>query len=220
MMYILLRAMSTPYEYKEHLDQQSSECYNDPYIEKCHACSFEHVSLYSEWLKYSTPKMRNLLKRVLHQIRHMQTIPRHPHENAPIQMSLGEIIHRYVHYLDHVLTDQLLGFPVIQGVEAELGYIIWFYLISHPHMILPNEDVQVPRPPEQEDLDEIVVEQDGEQGYLDLARRLSCIRDQVYVVMFSDVVARGPHNDEILRISIKKKYNKMMKYLELHFKIN
>jgi hypothetical protein len=41
----------------------------------------------------------------------------------------------------------------MQGVEAEPGYTGWFYLISHPSMILPYEEVQVLRPPEQETLD-------------------------------------------------------------------
>jgi len=98
----------------------------------------------------------------------MQTILRHPHENARIHMTLGEINYCYVHHLDQVLTDQQLGLPAIHGLEVEPGYIRWFYLISNPRMILPDEDVQVPRPPEQEALDEIVVEQDGEHGYLDL----------------------------------------------------
>ncbi|RHN73024.1 hypothetical protein MtrunA17_Chr2g0294041 [Medicago truncatula] len=55
-------------------------------------------------------------------------------------------------------------------------------------MILPLEDVQVPRPPEQEALDEIADEEDGEYVFLDLGGRLSRIRDHVYVVMSSGVV--------------------------------
>lgn len=43
---------------------------------------------------------------------------------------------------------------------TDQGYIRWFYIISHPGMILPNEDVQDMRPPEQEALDEIAAEQD------------------------------------------------------------
>lgn len=58
-------------------------------------------------------------------------------------------------------------------------------------MILQDEDVQVPKPPEQDALDEIVVVQDGEQGYINLAKRLGRIRDHVYVVMVSGVVEQG-----------------------------
>jgi len=85
-----------------------------------------------------------------------------------------------------VLTTQQLGKPAIQGVEADAGYIKWLYLISHPHMILPNQDVHITRPPEQE-----AIVEDGEQGYLDLARSLGRIRDHVYVVMSSGVIAQG-----------------------------
>jgi len=90
-----------------------------------------------------------------------------------------------------VLSPQDLGLPARHGVETNQGYIRWFYSISHPHIILLDEDVHVPRPPKQEALDEIDVEQDGEKGYLDLAGRLGRIRDCVYVVMVSVVVEQG-----------------------------
>jgi len=38
-------------------------------------------------------------------------------------------------------------------------------------------------------LDEIVAEEDGDQGYLELSGRLSRIRDHVYAVMSSGVIA-------------------------------
>jgi hypothetical protein len=50
-------------------------------------------------------------------------------------------------------------------------------------MRLPEEDVLVPKPPEQNALDEIAVVQDEEHEYLDLAERLGRIRDHVYVVI-------------------------------------
>jgi hypothetical protein len=70
-------------------------------------------------------------------------------------------------------------------------------------MILPVEDVQVPRPPKREALDEIVDEEDGEHGFLDLCGRLGHIKDHVYVVMSSGVMPqRYPewvHLEEVLR---------------------
>jgi hypothetical protein len=57
-------------------------------------------------------------------------------------------------------------------------------------MILPVEDVQVPRPPEREALDEIAAEEDEEHGFFDLFGRLGHIRDHVYVVMSSGVIAQ------------------------------
>jgi hypothetical protein len=49
----------------------------------------------------------------------------------------------------------------------------------------------VPRPQEQEALDEIAAEEDGYQGYLELSGTLTRIRDHVYVVMSSGVVSQG-----------------------------
>jgi hypothetical protein len=73
-------------------------------------------------------------------------------------------------------------------VEVEEGYIKWFYRVSYPRMILPNQEVPVPRPPEQKALDEIAAEEDEDQGYLELSKSLTRIRDHVYDVMSSSVV--------------------------------
>jgi len=58
-------------------------------------------------------------------------------------------------------------------------------------MILPLEDVQVPRPPEWEACDQIAAEEDEEHGFLDLDGRLGRFRDNVYEVMSSGVVLQG-----------------------------
>lgn len=63
------------------------------------------------------------------------------------------------------------------GVEMAQGYIKWFYSFSHPRILLQDEDVPIPRPPEQEALDKVVAEQNGEDGYLVLTKRLDHIRD-------------------------------------------
>jgi hypothetical protein len=76
-------------------------------------------------------------------------------------------------------------------VEAEEGYIKWFYQVFHPRMILPNQEVPVPRPPEREAIDEIAAEDDGEHGFLELGGRLGRIRDHMYVVMSSGEVQQG-----------------------------
>jgi len=57
-----------------------------------------------------------------------------------------------------MLTGQDLGFAVMTGVESVHGYIRWFYPISHPRLILADEAVPMPRPAEQEALDEVVAE--------------------------------------------------------------
>ena len=86
---------------------------------------------------------------------------------------------------------------------CRLGCIILYYNISHPRMILSVEDVQVPRPLEREALDEIVAEDDGEHGFLELGGRLGRIRNHVYVVMSSGMVPQGSEEwsyfEEVLR---------------------
>jgi len=49
-------------------------------------------------------------------------------------------------------------------------------------MILLDKGVLVPRPLEQEAIDEIAAQEDGEHGYLELSGRLGRIRDHVYVM--------------------------------------
>jgi len=88
-------------------------------------------------------------------------------------------------------------------VETADGYIEWFYIHSHPHMILPDIPVPVPMPPEREVLDARAAQEDGDIGYLQLNRRMSRIRHHVYDVMSSSVVPRGSeewqHLEEVLR---------------------
>jgi len=55
-------------------------------------------------------------------------------------------------------------------------------------MILPNQEVPVPRPPEREVIDEIVAQEDREHRFLELGGMLGRIRDHVYAVMTSGEV--------------------------------
>lgn len=61
-----------------------------------------------------------------------------------------------------MLTYQDFGLRVVTGIEAEHGYIRWFYSISHPHIIAPSEAVHILRPLKQKTLDEIAPEQEGD----------------------------------------------------------
>ena len=45
------------------------------------------------------------------------------------------------------------------GVEMVVGYMRWFFTISYPYIITPIEDVDIPRPHEQEALNEITIEE-------------------------------------------------------------
>jgi len=70
-------------------------------------------------------------------------------------------------------------------------------------MILPNQEVSVPRPPEREVIYEIATKEDGEHQFLELGRRFGCIRDHMYVVKTSGGVQQRyeewNHLKEILR---------------------
>ena len=92
-----------------------------------------------------------------------------------------------MHYLD-MLTDQDLGLAVITSVEATQGYIRWFYSISHPHLILSDEAIHILRRAEQEARDEVIVEQEGKHGCLELTGRLGRIKDHILPVLVSGVV--------------------------------
>jgi len=102
-------------------------------------------------------------------------------EVALAEMNLGEISLRFQHALDHTLTTEQLREHAVHSVEAANGYIEWFYLHSHPHMILPDIPVPKSMPPEM----------DGDVEYVQLSGRLSRIRDHIYDVMSSDLVLRG-----------------------------
>jgi len=70
-------------------------------------------------------------------------------------------------------------------------------------MILPDMEVPVPRPPEQEVIDEIATHEDGGHGYLELSERLGRIRGLVYVVTNNGEVQHESdtwnHLEEVLR---------------------
>ncbi|XP_024630198.1 protein MAIN-LIKE 1-like [Medicago truncatula] len=156
-----------------------------------HTRQFERVGLYSGWLRCGERMVRYLPKRVFRQFGWFQTIPRHPIESAPVDVNLAEITNRFRRALDYALTPQMLGETAIHGVEAVDGYIEWFYQVSHPHMILPDMPVPVPRPPEREVLDARAAQEDGDLGYLQLSGKMSRIRDHIYVVMRSGLVPKG-----------------------------
>ena len=100
-------------------------------------------------------------ERVLRQFERVQSILRHPNESAPTQITLGVITLRFQRVVDYALTPEQLVQYAVHGVEAVEGYIQLFYHWSHPHMILPDMTVPVPRPPEREVMDEVAAQEDG-----------------------------------------------------------
>jgi len=90
MMFVSLRGMSAPDEYKEHLDQLDlASVVMTPYADHHHVCPFQEVNLHSGWLIYGTRKVRYLSERVLHLFRYIQIVPRFPNDSADVQITLG-----------------------------------------------------------------------------------------------------------------------------------
>ncbi|AES98325.1 hypothetical protein MTR_5g067070 [Medicago truncatula] len=56
--------------------------YMTPCAEPRDVCSFEHVNVYSQWLRYGTRKVRYLSERVFRMFGYTQTVPRSPYESA------------------------------------------------------------------------------------------------------------------------------------------
>jgi len=68
MMFVPLRGMHAPDECRDHLDQLDlASVFMGSYVNHHDVCSFEQVSLYYGWLRYSTRKVRYLPEQVLHQ---------------------------------------------------------------------------------------------------------------------------------------------------------
>nr|ABN08233.1 hypothetical protein MtrDRAFT_AC155886g11v2 [Medicago truncatula] len=73
--------------------------------------------------------------------------------------------------------------------ERVILYSGWLIYDTRRVRYLPEQVVHVPRPPEKDALDEIAAEQEGKHEYLDLAGMLGSIKDHVYSIMISGVVA-------------------------------
>ncbi|MCI93155.1 hypothetical protein A2U01_0114453, partial [Trifolium medium] len=54
-------------------------------------------------------RVKYLQERVMRQFGYVQTIPRHPHQYAPVNKSAQQIDNQFVRFMDRVLTPQMLG---------------------------------------------------------------------------------------------------------------
>jgi len=168
--FLPLSGLGTMDNYINHLDALDlTRVVMAPYGDHCATRRFEQVSVYSGWLRYGDCMVRYLPQRVLRQFGRVQTIPRHPVESAPPNVNLAEITNRFRRALDYALTPHQLGERAVHDVEAEDGYINWFYRHSHPRMVLLNMPVPVPRPPEREVLDARAAQEDGDLGTYNFA---------------------------------------------------
>jgi len=154
MRFIPLSGLGKTDNYKNLLDRLDlSGVVMAPYGLHRQVRPFERVSLFTGWLRYGDRQLRYMPERVLRQFGRVQTILRHPVQVAPPETNLGEISLCFQHALDHTRTTEQLGERAVHGVEAAYGYIEWFYLHSHPHMIIPDIPVPMPMPPKRGVLD-------------------------------------------------------------------
>ena len=90
-----------------------------------------------------------------------------------------------------MLTHQDLGVPAPTGLEVVVGYIRWYFSISHSYILHQQVDVHIPRPPEQKSLDEVTDEEHGDQQWLDFRSRLARVRDHAFTIIFSGEEEEG-----------------------------
>jgi len=71
-------------------------------------------------------------------------------------------------------------------------------------MVLLDMPVPVPRPPKREVLDARAAQEDGDLEYLQLSKRMSRIRDHIYVVMRSGMVPKWTEEWQHLEDALKE----------------
>ena len=72
-------------------------------------------------------------------------VPRNHVFYAPCPMNVYQIDQAFQDYGLHMITKEMQEAIVDKNWEADHGYIIWFYMASHPLLILPIER-NPPRP--------------------------------------------------------------------------
>jgi len=77
----------------------------------------------------------HLLERGLRQYSYVQTIPRPPTTIGDLVPA--DVVIAFTYFVVHVLSQQEMGDPFPEdGVwKHEIGYMKWFYRVSHPIMI-------------------------------------------------------------------------------------
>jgi hypothetical protein len=86
------------------------------------------------------------------------------------------ISQHYMQYLDCVLSEQDLGLPALIGLEVAVGFLRWYYANSYPYIVRQQEDAHIPRPPEQEAINEDAVEEHGDQWLDGVSQNTMSIR--------------------------------------------
>ena len=112
-----------------------------PYAQHRVYVEFQLISLFSGHIRWGQLIVRHLPERVLRQFGYVQTIPG---MDVSLDSETTEAMDMcWTHFVDHMVQlGELAAFPA----QCDEGYIEWFYRISHPFM-LPPEDGHPPRRP-------------------------------------------------------------------------
>jgi len=100
---------------------------------------------------------RHMPERVLRKHDYVHTIPRPPTTIGPLESA--DVVVDFTDFVVHVLSQQERGDPVPEDEvwKHSVGYVKWFYCVSHPIMIAPtaHPDYTTLVPP----YEEVIIEQ-------------------------------------------------------------
>ncbi|XP_050918469.1 uncharacterized protein LOC127135886 [Lathyrus oleraceus] len=100
-------------------------------------CEFDFSSLYSCYMRWKTMVARHLPKRCLRQYGYVQSIPR-PVLDIP-SMDIDWWFHSNIINSGCAIRDQAV--TVQHPSQCEDGYLEWYLIVSHPHIIPPVEHI-------------------------------------------------------------------------------
>ena len=104
---------------------------------------FEQISLYSGYIRWGPIFHRHMPDRVLRQYGYVQTIPAHPRDYRAAPLTPQQMDERWMQFASYCVQT---GHVATYASECAEGYIEWYYSISHPYLI-PPEDGEPARPP-------------------------------------------------------------------------
>ncbi|XP_045801574.1 uncharacterized protein LOC123895344 [Trifolium pratense] len=135
--------------YRSSLDNiQTYDCVFSPYDGHRQVRPLINACWFSGWLRCGKLKAKHLPERVLRQFQHVQGIPRNPSMSATPGMNLCEIDRVFTEELElRMIDEEMRGRPVTSPWDTELGYMSWFYRVSHPVMRPVQAPESPPRPP-------------------------------------------------------------------------
>ena len=104
---------------------------------------FEQICLFSGYIRWGPIFHKHMPERVLRQYGYVQTIPAPPRDYRASPVTPQQMDERWMHFLSYLAQT---GDVARYASQCAAGYIEWYYSISHP-FIIPPEDGGASRPP-------------------------------------------------------------------------